>query len=363
MTLQKELEAEGMAILTSSAAGENSQESDRLRSSFFSHHFVNALRGAADKNRDGNVTLTEAYTYAYHQTVRSSGRTLGLQHPTYRYNIKGRGDLVLTRAADARTHSGRLVFERAGRYLVFEGREGGPLVAELVVGEKGASIALPPRQYFVQRRGRTAYREFRFSLQTAQEVMLNALSYRSVAYDRLVRKGGGERQGIHGFHVMGGARGDILMSQGPTGHVVLGYSLDLSWLSVGVRGRFSMSQTPSVDGAMQMNDTELGFGLVVQRFVDLDWFSVSLGLIVEGIVHYQTFETAGVAPDRQGFGVGFGGLLALERSLWPSVSLRAEGGPISQIIQQSETTEGLEGKSQWVTPLTWWAAAGVVWRF
>ena len=34
-----------MAILTSSAAGENSQESDVLRGSFFSHHLVAGLRG------------------------------------------------------------------------------------------------------------------------------------------------------------------------------------------------------------------------------------------------------------------------------------------------------------------------------
>ena len=36
--------AEGVAIMTSSAAGESSQESDRLRGSFFSHHLINALR-------------------------------------------------------------------------------------------------------------------------------------------------------------------------------------------------------------------------------------------------------------------------------------------------------------------------------
>ena len=36
---------EGMAIITSSAAGESSQESDRLRASFFTHHLINALRG------------------------------------------------------------------------------------------------------------------------------------------------------------------------------------------------------------------------------------------------------------------------------------------------------------------------------
>ena len=37
----------GLAIVTSSAAGEEAQESDELRASFFTHHFAVALSGAA----------------------------------------------------------------------------------------------------------------------------------------------------------------------------------------------------------------------------------------------------------------------------------------------------------------------------
>ena len=67
------LGVEGMAIITSSAAGEDSHEDDRLHGSFFSHHLIAALRGAGDRNRDGAVTLAEAYSYSYQQTLRSSG--------------------------------------------------------------------------------------------------------------------------------------------------------------------------------------------------------------------------------------------------------------------------------------------------
>ncbi len=52
---------EGFAILSSSSAGENSQESDALRGSFFTHHLVSALRGVADVGGDGLVSLSEAY--------------------------------------------------------------------------------------------------------------------------------------------------------------------------------------------------------------------------------------------------------------------------------------------------------------
>ena len=91
------MQAEGVAIITSSSAWEDSHESERLRGSFFTHHFLTALRGAADQDKDSTVTLNEAYSYSYRQTLRSSGRTRSLQHPTYSYDLKGKGDLPLTR--------------------------------------------------------------------------------------------------------------------------------------------------------------------------------------------------------------------------------------------------------------------------
>jgi hypothetical protein len=54
LPLDKHVGAAGTAILSSSTADETSQESDRLRGSFFSHHLVNALRGAADRDGDAS---------------------------------------------------------------------------------------------------------------------------------------------------------------------------------------------------------------------------------------------------------------------------------------------------------------------
>jgi uncharacterized caspase-like protein len=77
--------AEGMAVISSAAAGENAQESDRLEGSFFTHHLLTGLRGVADRDSDGRVTLTEAYAYASERTVASTASTLaGLQHPRNR---------------------------------------------------------------------------------------------------------------------------------------------------------------------------------------------------------------------------------------------------------------------------------------
>ena len=47
----------GHAFLTSSAATEVAQESDRIRASYFTHYLVSGLRGAADLSGDGRITL------------------------------------------------------------------------------------------------------------------------------------------------------------------------------------------------------------------------------------------------------------------------------------------------------------------
>lgn len=102
---------EGYVVLASSSANESSQESDALRSSVFTFHIVNALRGSADATGDGRITLNEAYRYAYDRTVASTMHSPGgVQHPTYRFEIKGEGDVVL---ADLNVHSSGLLLDGA----------------------------------------------------------------------------------------------------------------------------------------------------------------------------------------------------------------------------------------------------------
>ena len=61
--------AKGLVILTSSASDEDSQESDLLGGSYFSHHLASALLGDADRSGDGRVSIAEAFGYAYDRTV------------------------------------------------------------------------------------------------------------------------------------------------------------------------------------------------------------------------------------------------------------------------------------------------------
>lgn len=92
----------GQAFLTSSRASEASQESDKLRGSVFTQSFLAGLRGAADVDSDGRVTLLEAYRYAYRETVEKTASTrVGPQHPEFDLDLSGSGDVVLADIAQA----------------------------------------------------------------------------------------------------------------------------------------------------------------------------------------------------------------------------------------------------------------------
>ncbi|MFL5355064.1 caspase family protein [Archangium sp.] len=362
ITLSDGIASEGLAIITSSAAGESSQESDELRGSFFTHHLVNALRGAADHDDDGKVTLTEAYGYAYTQTLRSSGQTVSLQHPTYSFDVKGRGELVLSSPAELQGRSGRLRLGSPAIYLLMEGRAGGPVVAEVSPQGNLRELSLPPGRYFVQQRSADEYREYQVTLAAGTLVDLATQSFETIRYDRLVRRRGGEKRYTHNLSLLGGAQGQMLAGEGTTPQLRAGYGLDFEWGSLGVRLRGSTNRGTGADGLLVRNHQELGLGLSVQRFVDLRFMSVAFGLFVEGVYHRQLFDTERLAENRQALGAGFGGILAVERHLNGGLALRLEGGPVTGLFRQAQVKNGVAEGQMLATPFTWWGAGGLVWR-
>lgn len=146
------LSAKGQVIITSSSADEVSQESDDIQGSFFTHYLATGLRGDADRDRDGRVTLDEAYTYAYGRTVAATAQTrAGAQHPTYAYDLHGAGDVVITEPGGADV---LLSFPEglSGRYFVVD------LDKQLFVAEvskdrgERSQLALPRGQYAIKKR-------------------------------------------------------------------------------------------------------------------------------------------------------------------------------------------------------------------
>lgn len=127
--LDESSRVKGHAFLTSSAADEAAQESDRLHASFFTHALLTGLRGAADASGDGVVTLNEAYQFAFRETLAGTEATqAGPQHATYDIGLVGSGDVVMT---DLRRADALLVIPEPLDGRVFVRTAAGQLVAEL----------------------------------------------------------------------------------------------------------------------------------------------------------------------------------------------------------------------------------------
>jgi len=141
----------GRVTITSSAHGEKSQESDKLKASFFTHYLLSGLRGAADHSGDGKVSLEEAYGYAYRQTVaKTSGTLRGAQHPSYSIDLKGAGQLVITWLSKGQGH---LVLPKRvhGVYYVHDAVTGTMVLEVAKRSRHKLLVALAPGRYRVRK--------------------------------------------------------------------------------------------------------------------------------------------------------------------------------------------------------------------
>lgn len=76
----------GRVVLTASRASEVSEERDLLRHGVFTYYLLEGLRGAADTDRDGYVTVDEAYAYVSRTVPAATGQG---QHPQKKGDVEG----------------------------------------------------------------------------------------------------------------------------------------------------------------------------------------------------------------------------------------------------------------------------------
>ena len=170
------IDMRGHAFLTSSAANESAQESDRIAASFFTHYLLSGLRGAADANQDRRVTLQEAFQFASAETLARTERTQGgPQHAAYEFELTGTGDMVVT---DVRGTQAGLVLtpELAGRITVRE--QGGALVAELrKPAGNTVELGLEPGTYQIAMEQEATRMEALVALASGQRADLRKLAF------------------------------------------------------------------------------------------------------------------------------------------------------------------------------------------
>jgi uncharacterized caspase-like protein len=91
----EQLSGEGRIIITASKPDELSLETDELKHGIFTYYLTEGLKGKADRNEDGFVTVDELYSYVYEQVTRKARQLGGKQHPLKKGTIIG--EIPLTR--------------------------------------------------------------------------------------------------------------------------------------------------------------------------------------------------------------------------------------------------------------------------
>lgn len=291
LTLIEALEASGSAVMTSSSASERAQESDELAGSFFTHHLVSGLRGAADVNDDRRVTLAEAYRYAYQRTVVETSRTMGgPQHPAYEFRHAGRGEVVLTDLASGRATL-RFDADLAGTFHVID-RETESVVAE-VVKEAGQArrLALRTGVYTVGRREGARHDVANVVLTVDGETLLARRDFRAFDPVQAWAKGGPGRLRVALLSTYEVSTAP-LAAPGVAHAGSLGVRLDLGSFTLAPRlcgsgAEVGPSTFPATWGA-------LGFGTFAGWRVDARWVEVALGADLEARYELQRLIVGGL---------------------------------------------------------------------
>jgi hypothetical protein len=143
------LQSEGSVLISSSSGLESAHESEALQGSFFTHHFIAGMLGAAKQTHAGTVTLGEAFAYAQEHTVRDTALEVGApQHPSFHVNLKGRADLAL--ASLDESPSAISLHETKGPLQLLQAQTGVALL-EVPAGERTLKLAVPPGRYILRR--------------------------------------------------------------------------------------------------------------------------------------------------------------------------------------------------------------------
>jgi hypothetical protein len=166
----------GYAFMTSSSASEAAQESSRLKRSFFTHNLISGMRGAADRNLDGRITLMEAYQYAFDGTLQQTEKTMaGPQHPSYHIQMSGTGDVVITEVWKS---SAVLILDKEINGKIYVHNSDDVLIVELKkAAGREISIGLDTGKYRIIVINNTGILESKCALLNGQSTTLNAAQF------------------------------------------------------------------------------------------------------------------------------------------------------------------------------------------
>ncbi len=314
----------GTAVIVAAEALEIAQESLELGGSFFTHFLVSALRGAADSDRDGRVTLSEAHSYTTRLTQQATAAWARVvQHPRYRFDIEGHGDVILTDLRQA-VATLRLEGLRGGHVVVTE--VGSSLAVVEATLPQGGELtwALPAGRYGVHLRGEHAVHIAEAYLPWGGTVRLVGGDFVAHSYQSVAQKGG--RVEVHRHHLDAGvtAQAGALSGMGPMALATAGYGFDVAPFELGARVRVGQKTFAATDTHVESRVAGAGLTLAVQQ--PRATFDLRAWIFGEVQLWHQRVREEGV---RQAWaaavGAGGGVRVPLRDRLFGEVSVEAQG--------------------------------------
>lgn len=284
--LLKDPEVEGRIVITSSSEDEVSQESDKIEGSFFTHHWVSGLYGAADANMDSLVTLEEAYRYAHYrtveQTIESSG---GVQHPSYNFSLTGQGNVVLANLTNSTARVRLDTSAEPGSYFVLDAEK------QLILTELAHKplstvvLRLPPGEYIIRKREAARILVARVMATPGGLVTLADGSMRQVPYVDLGTKGIEEKTSVdsHGPLVSAGIRTGLTDEMSLAWQLRGGYTI--RWRRFFVEPRLAFRRSKLGKPAIFAHN-EIDFGALAGVNAEIDQLRLDAG-IDAGLVFFD----------------------------------------------------------------------------
>ena len=259
---------------------------------------MSGLLGAADEDGDGAVTLAEAYDHAYAATLRATSRTLaGTQHPTFRYEYRGAGDVVLTSPGAARARA-MLRLPAGKTFLVLRGGSEGAVVAEVGARDATRGLSLAPGRYFVRGRDAGYLLEGEVALAVGDDRVVREGDLVRIEYARLVRKGGLS----HATSIVAGPvlRSSVIDGASACWGGLVGVGVDLAAASLGTR--IGACHGTFANDFLGADTNEVWWEARVGRAIDVGAVTLDFGLTGGATLLWQSFRSDGNAPGRTTLG-------------------------------------------------------------
>jgi hypothetical protein len=312
VTLVKDPAPTGHAWIASASKGEVAQESDDIEGAWFTHHVTAGLRGAADADDNGEVTLDELYRHAHARTVAQSFGGVAVQHPVVDLDLAGEGTLALTRL-DRAAATLVLAAGLAGSFLVVDDRGGDVIVEVEKHSGRAVALAVPARRLRVQQREGSTLSVANVDVGRGARVVIDAGAF--VAAPRLTARARGSDVDPSPWGVSAG----IAVATAPaaahwTTGIVLGVEHRLDAWPVFVRGSAVVLEGRGNDATRlyRERDVRAGMGLAVEQWTPVGRLSAGAQLGVQWLAQdiTRTDETRlraaglGAAAHTSGFSIG-----------------------------------------------------------